>query len=208
MAHNRLDIRNITIAYGDTNVIDGFSLCVNAGESVAVTGASGCGKSSLLRAVAGITPLAEGTIYLNDMALSPENAYWFRGRVAYLPQDLSFPCEWVSEMIDTLFGLKANRKKYNKDRLMYNINRLGLECNIVEKRFSEISGGQRQRLLLAATALLERSFILLDEPTSALDRNSSNSVSDFLFSLEYKPGIIAVTHDELFARCCDRIVAI
>lgn len=208
MAHNRLDIRNITIAYGDTNVIDGFSLCVNAGESVAVTGASGCGKSSLLRAVAGITPLAEGTIYLNDMALSPENAYWFRGRVAYLPQDLSFPCEWVSEMIDTLFGLKANRNKYNKDRLMYNINRLGLECNIVEKRFSEISGGQRQRLLLAATALLERSFILLDEPTSALDRNSSNSVSDFLFSLEYKPGIIAVTHDELFARCCDRIVAI
>lgn len=206
MTHNLLDIKNITIAYDDTVVLDGFSLRVSAGESVAVTGTSGCGKSSLLKAIVGISPLTKGEIYMDDTALSPGNAHWFRSKVAYLPQELSFPCEWVSELIHTLFGLKANRGRYDRDKFMHYINRLGLEEHIVKKRLSEISGGQRQRLMIAATMLLERRFILLDEPTSALDRDSVKAVADVLLNLEYKPGIIAVTHDEIFARRCDKSI--
>lgn len=203
-----LYIDNIVVAYDDKTIIHNFSLQVGKGETIAVTGASGCGKSSLLKAILGIVPIKAGNINISEMELSAHNIYAFRKKTAYLPQELTFPCEWVHEMIALTFGIKANRGKENRELLHTYLNKLSLDSDICEKRLSEISGGQRQRIMIAVAALTNKDFILLDEPTSALDKESARKVLDFLNSLDNKPGIIAVTHDAEFASHCSRVVDI
>lgn len=206
MKNNTLRIDNITVAYGKTTVLRNFSMYVNRGESVAVMGTSGCGKSSLLKAVIGISPIVSGTIGIGDSMLDAHGVVTFRKHFAYLPQELTFPCERVGEMANMLFRLKTNKGKEQYDTLCFYIEQLGLSRSICDKRLSEISGGQRQRVMIAIAALLQKDFMLLDEPTSALDKETSTLVHDFLMGLEHKPGIIAVTHDTAFALKCSRVV--
>ncbi len=201
-----LKIENLTIAYGAEPVLNDFSMSIEKGETVAITGASGCGKSSLLKAVLGLTPIKQGYISIGDTVLSAENIAMFRRKTAYLPQELTFPCEWVNEMITITFGIKANIGKYNKEKLQEYFQRLGLDADICNKRFSEISGGQRQRVMIAVTALTGKEYILLDEPTSALDKDSAKRVIEFLNNLEDKPGVIVVTHDLEFSKLCNRVI--
>ena len=138
--------------------------------------------------------------------MSAENIVAFRRKTAYLPQELTFPYEWVSEMIAVTFRIKANIGKEDNNKLHTYLEQLGLDADICNKRFSEISGGQRQRVMRAVTAVTGKDFILLDEPTSALDHDSVNRVISFLSNLEHKPGIIVVTHDNEFAGQCNRVI--
>ena len=201
-----LKIENLTIAYTANPVLSNFSMHISKGESVAITGASGCGKSSLLKAILGIAPIRQGSITVGDTELSAENIVAFRRKTAYLPQELTFPYEWVSEMIAVTFRIKANIGKEDNNKLHTYLEQLGLDADICNKRFSEISGGQRQRVMIAVTALTGKDFILLDEPTSALDNDSVKRVISFLSNLEHKPGIIVVTHDNEFAGQCNRVI--
>lgn len=203
---NTLKIEDITVVYGNTTVLRNFSMYVNRGESVAVTGASGCGKSSLLKAVIGISPIVSGIVSIGDNILDSHGAAMFRRHFAYLPQELTFPCERVCEVANILLRLKANKGKEHTERLLSYFERLGLHRDIYNKRLSEISGGQRQRVMIAVAALLQKDFMLLDEPTSALDRETSELVHDFLVNLEHKPGILAVTHDAAFSSKCNKVV--
>lgn len=201
-----LEVKNISIEYDGESIVRDFSMHVNCGEFIAIKGVSGCGKSSLLKAILGIVPVSKGSISLDGLELSSQSIGEYRKRMAYLPQELTFPCNTVKEIIDLIFSLKVNRCKMNVKQLNLSLKKLGLDEDICNKSLSEISGGQRQRVMLAATALTAKEYILLDEPTSALDRESATAVFRFLHELEYKPAIIAVTHDDTFAALCDRVV--
>lgn len=203
-----LEIDNITIEYDKKCVLHNFSMSVERGATVAVVGTSGCGKSSLLKAIIGIAPITDGRIKINGVELSSQNVNELRRHIAYLPQELSFPCEWVKEIVELTLNLTANRGYWDRGVLLDYFVRLGLEKDIYEKRLSEISGGQRQRVMIAVAALLKKEIILLDEPTSALDSDSSNMVFDFLTTLEHRPTIISVTHDETFAKLCNESINI
>ena len=207
---NILEVSHLTVSYGDHTVINDFSMCLKSGEMVAVTGASGSGKSSLLRAVLGFVLMDSGEINVADTPVSGGHYEVLRQRSSYLPQDLSFPCEFVSEVLELPFTFKCNRSR-SVSHEMWNdcFQRLGLDKGIVEKRVNEISGGQKQRLLLAVTAMLDKDIIFLDEPTSALDPHSAGLVIEFLKELARSgKSIIAVTHDAKFAAVCDRVVEI
>lgn len=203
-----LEIDNITIEYDKKCVLRNFSMSIERGTSVAVIGASGCGKSSLLKAVIGIVPMSSGSIKLDGVVLSPQSVNEYRHRIAYLPQELTFPCEWIREIVELTLNLRANRGCENREVLLDYFGMLGLEKEILEKRLSEISGGQRQRVMIAIAALLRKDIILLDEPTSALDSESTHKVFDFLTNLKYRPTIIAVTHDKIFAQMCNKNINI
>lgn len=103
-----------------------------------------------------------------------------RRQIAWIPQELALPFEWVKEMVALPFGLKVNRSvPFSEERLFTCFDELGLEHELYTKRVNEVSGGQRQRIMLAVAAMLNKPLIIIDEPTSALDAGSTGKVLSF-----------------------------
>ncbi len=202
-----IEVQDITLGYGGESVLSHFSCHIRRAELVCITGKSGCGKTSLLKAFIGLTPFT-GSIRVGGAELSERTCDAIRNRTAYLPQELSFPAEFVREAIDQTLRLKRTRKSADTDaRLRANMYKLGLDAELLDRRMAEISGGQRQRLMLATIALLDRELWLLDEPTAALDEASRDLVVDFLLEQQQRgTTIVTVSHDaEFAARCTAKI---
>lgn len=200
-----LDIINTSISFGNDILFKGLTIQLKKTEMVCVTGQSGKGKSSLLNAIMGFVPLKEGTISVDGVKLGIGTVEQIRRKIAWLPQELSLPSEWVSEMIAIPFELKANQAvHFSKDKLLSFFSLLGLDTELYNKKVSEISGGQRQRIMIAVAACLEKELLIVDEPTSALDPISVDKVIDFFQFLRNKGmTILAVSHDMRFIKACD-----
>lgn len=202
-----INIKNISVCFGNLTLFKRLDLQVRRGESVCICGGSGSGKTSLLKAILGFVPLSEGTIQVDDITLNPRTADHIRRKIAWIPQELALPTEWISEMVKMPFELKANRETgFDKERLMEYFTLLGLDRELYGKRVNEVSGGQRQRIMLAVTALLNKPLLIVDEPTSALDPESCLRVIGFFKSLCDKGmTILSVSHDKQFAAGCDKV---
>jgi len=203
-----LYINNACIAFGNEVLFSEFSMQLNKGESACITGQSGCGKSSLLNAVMGFVPLSKGTIRVGTTLLDKLTIDTIRHQIAWIPQELALPYEWVKDIIEIPFALKANRgTSFSKEQLFMHFDELGLESDLYQKRVNEISGGQRQRIMIAVAAMLEKPLIIVDEPTSALDAGSTDKVSMF-FRRQTEKGaaILAVSHDMDFAKSCNQLI--
>lgn len=199
---------NIVIRFGEECVLDRFSCHIHRGDFVCITGMSGCGKTSLLKAFLGLAPLAAGEIRVGEYMLSEHTCGAIRKQVLYLPQDLALPYTMVDEAVTHVLRVGGLRYDRSLKSLLYaNMKKLGLDEDLLGKRVAEISGGQRQRLMLAALSLLNREVWLLDEPTAALDKTSRDYVIDFLIE-QQRCGktIVAVSHDVCFSDRCSMII--
>lgn len=176
-------VRDLDVSFPPRRVLRGVSLRVDTGQVLCVGGESGCGKSTLLRAILGLVP-GEGEVRVGDVRLGPESVSQVRRLTAYVPQELALPCVGVEEMVMLPFTLKANRAlQPNRRALLAEWECLGLSEDLLGKRVAEVSGGQRQRLMLATAGLLRKPLLLADEPTSALDRESAGRVVDYFHHL-------------------------
>jgi len=202
-----LQINNICIEYSHKLLIENLTLHIQKGEMLCITGESGSGKTSLLRAILGFVPLKRGEIRIDHTLLSAKTIGTIRQKIAYIPQELSFPSEWVREIVQLPFALKANHtNQFSQEKLFEYFHLLGLKKELLHKRVCEISGGQKQRIIIAISALLEKPFFIIDEPTSALDKESSYKTLAFFQNLAQKgQTIIVVSHDQQFASGCNRI---
>ncbi len=205
-----LRIENLGVRFGDTDIFTEMNLHVGKGEVVCLTGQSGCGKTTLLRAIMGFVTPYRGSVTVDGITLSPSTADTIRHQIAWMPQGLSLPTEWVNEMVRLPFNLKVNRGvRFSEEKLLEHFDTLGLEKQLLDKRLHEISGGQRQRILLAITAMQEKPIILIDEPTSALDKNSTHKALGFVQQLGREGRtVLAVSHDTEFMNGCTRIETI
>ena len=203
-----LHINNACIAFGTEVLFSGFEMKLEKGETACIVGQSGCGKTSLLNAVMGFVPLYEGTIKVGGTLLDKSTIDLVRRQIAWIPQELALPFEWVKEMVSLPFELKVNRSvPFSEERLFMCFDELGLEHELYFKRVNEVSGGQRQRIMLAVAALLNKPLIVIDEPTSALDTGSTNKVLAF-FRRQAEKGaaVLAVSHDKDFASGCHYLI--
>lgn len=201
-----LNINGATLRYGNQTIFKNISLKASRGELVGITGESGCGKTSLIRAILGFAP-SEGSIIVDETPLCPNTVEEIRTKIAYLPQELSLPVDTVDDMVRLTFELKANKgAAFSKEALMSDWNKLNLSPELLNKHVSEISGGQRQRILLSAAGLLGKPLLLADEPTSALDATASEAVANYLRMLadERNAAVVVVTHSNMLANRCDR----
>ena len=203
-----LHINNACIAFGTEVLFSGFEMKLEKGETACIVGQSGCGKTSLLNAVMGFVPLYEGTIKVGGTLLDKSTNDLVRRQIAWIPQELALPFEWVKEMVSLPFELKVNRSvPFSEERLFMCFDELGLEHELYFKRVNEVSGGQRQRIMLAVAALLNKPLIVIDEPTSALDTGSTDKVLAF-FRRQAEKGaaVLAVSHDKDFASGCHYLI--
>ena len=203
-----LHINNACIAFGTEVLFSGFEMKLEKGETACIVGQSGCGKTSLLNAVMGFVPLYEGTIKVGGTLLDKSTIDLVRRQIAWIPQELALPFEWVKEMVSLPFELKVNRSvPFSEERLFMCFDELGLEHELYFKRVNEVSGGQRQRIMLAVAALLNKPLIVIDEPTSALDTGSTDKVLAF-FRRQAETGAagLAVSHDKDFASGCHYLI--
>ena len=203
-----LHINNACIAFGAEVLFSGFNMKLERGETACIVGQSGCGKTSLLNAVMGFVPLKEGSIQVGEILLDISTIDSVRRQIAWIPQELALPFEWVKEMVALPFGLKVNRSvPFSEERLFAYFDELGLEHELYTKRVKEVSGGQRQRIMLAVAAMLNKPLIIIDEPTSALDADSTGRVlSFFRRQAEKGTAVLAVSHDKDFASGCHYLI--
>lgn len=205
-----LEVKNLSLALGGKQLFDKLSFSVADGEMLCITGISGCGKTSLLNAVMGFLPVDGGFISIDGEQVTAESAYAFRKMMSYVPQDLSFPCTRVEEMVTLPFSLHAAAGiDSSKKRIMEEWQRLELEEDLYKKNVSEISGGQRQRMMIAAARMLDRKIMIVDEPTSALDDRTSMIVADYLMDVARSGAIVlAVSHNAAFAARCTKTISL
>lgn len=195
-----LEIDHITIAYGPTIAVHDVSLAVADGEFVVVTGSNGSGKSSMVRSVVGLVPVASGTIRL-DGTVARTSAHWRvrRRAAAYVPQRTTpgtFPL-LVHELLASSGSDGA---------ALQAAERLGIGA-LVERPLTTLSGGQLQRAYLArAVGCIDAgaTLLLADEPTSALDFAGQDDVA--LLLAEMAVDRLVVSHDAAVVRRADRVV--
>lgn len=208
-----LDIVGLTVRYGTRIGIQSVSLTIRPGELVALVGPNGAGKTTFVRAVLGLIPPAEGQIHVQGTSVSALSFRERARRMAWLPQEEQ-PQENVAILDYVLFGRYAHVPPfYSENSDDYARAEEALRSvNLWDRRTSgiwEISGGERQRVLLARALTQDAPILLLDEPTSHLDIAHQLELLDRL--QRWRRGaercVVAAMHDlNLATRYADRVV--
>lgn len=190
-----LDVHDVGLNYGTTQILKSISLEVREGETVAILGESGCGKTSLLRIVAGLVECKSGSVLLNGNSingLAPSQ----RG-IVYLDQDpLMF--EHLTVYENVAFALRvAKRPRVEIDSNVQQMLRAVQLEEHATKRSWQLSGGQKQRVAFARAILANPRVLLLDEPFCSLDSRSRSIMQQLFLNLrqQYAITCLFVTHD-------------
>lgn len=193
-----LKVESLSCSYGATRVLDRVGLEVPSGTTTAILGASGCGKTTLLRAIAGFVRPSSGVVTLGEQVVSGPKT-WVkpeRRQIGYVSQDGNlFPHLSVAENIT--FGLTW-RQRRARARVAELLELVGLAAELADRSPDRLSGGQQQRVSLARALARDPRLVLLDEPFSALDvalrESTREAVAAALRATEST--VVLVTHDQ------------
>ncbi|MBK7408339.1 MAG: ABC transporter ATP-binding protein [Saprospirales bacterium] len=196
---NIVELRNVSQSYdgGQSYVIQNTQMLIedkpDKGQFIVILGASGCGKSTILRYIAGLQKPTEGDVLIHDKPITSQN------RVSMVFQQYS-SLPWMTVLDNVALGLryKGIDEKERNQRAMELIEMVGLAGH--EKKFAQyptLSGGQLQRVAIARSMIANPEILLMDEPFGALDINTRLQMQELLLDLWYKfhPTVVFVTHD-------------
>ena len=193
-------------------VLKGVDLQVKKAEIIAIVGASGVGKSTLLHLLGGLDRPTEGTIFYegeNIFALNDQELDRFRNEeIGYVFQFHHLLPEFTALENVVMPGLIARQKSdVAQDRAKELLEYVGLGERL-EHRPSELSGGERQRVAIARALVNQPKVVLADEPTGNLDQKTSEAVHDLLWTLsdQFNQTFIIVTHNQTLAQRADRLI--
>jgi len=220
-----LDIRNLSARAGDTPVLRGISLKVNRGEAMALVGESGAGKSTIAKAILGILPagieVTSGEIEFqgtNLLKLRPAEMRALLGvKIALIPQDPQTslnPSRRIGNQLTDGLRLRAGMAKAEaREKAVSLLADVHIRDpqSVLTRYPHELSGGMRQRVLIAQAFSLNPDVIIADEPTTALDVTVQKQVLRLIRQLQRDHGttLLFVTHDlGVVAQICDRMTVL
>ena len=207
----RLIIKEVSFSYGSFPVLHGLSMEVGDGEVVSVVGPNGSGKSTLLRCAARVLKPRRGVIYLDGKEIAALNGSELAKRLGYVPQAAAeaFP---FTVLETVLMGRKPHLKWGVSRRDLAVVGEIlrymGIE-QMADRCLGELSGGQRQKVLLARALAQEPEVLLLDEPTASLDIRHQLEVLELVRDLAQRDrrAVVMVMHDlNLAARFADKLI--
>lgn len=189
-----LEVDGVTVEYGSTVAVDDASFVVDHGHVLALLGASGSGKSSLLRAIVGLEPVAAGNVRWEGRDLADVKVHKRRFGLVFQDGQL-FPTMTVAKNV--AYGLGKFDKLARRGRVQELLKLVGLP-GYADRKPSELSGGEAQRVALARALAPNPRAIFLDEPLSALDLGLRRRLADDLSRILKETGTTAVyvTHDQ------------
>lgn len=204
MTNPVIELNNVTKSFGDHEVLKGVNLNVNSGEVVSVIGASGSGKSTMLRCINLLERPDGGDIVFNGESIFGQdvNIAGYRTKVGMVFQSFNL-FENMNVLKNCTIGqikvLKRDKKEAEEIALKY-LEKVGMSA-FVNARPSQLSGGQKQRVAIARALAMEPEVLLFDEPTSALDPEMVGEVLLVMKRLaESGLTMIVVTHEMQFAK--------
>lgn len=196
-----IEIKNLKKSFGDLLIWEDVTFTINDGDTVAIIGRSGCGKSVLLKHINALLYPDSGTIeidgsnihaqdYVSQRKLRQKFGILFQGSALFDSintfENIAFPLRYFTDY----------KENEIKDLVMSALQQVNLE-NVHDKETSELSGGMRKRVGLARAIILEPEYIMYDEPTSGLDPQTSDEINDLIIRMSEELEItsIVVTHD-------------
>ncbi|MBA1335413.1 MAG: Putrescine transport ATP-binding protein PotA [Firmicutes bacterium] len=181
-----LEVKNVTVSYGEFTALGDISLKLNRGEICTLLGPSGCGKTTLLYTIAGLVKQKAGEIVKDDNAL----------RMSLIPQHYGLlPWKRAVDNVALSLIIKGCDRRSSRLKARGLLAEMGLSG--VEDRFpGQMSGGQKQRVALARSLVFQPDLLLMDEPFSSLDQLTREELQEFLLMLHEKNEftVLMVTH--------------
>lgn len=189
-----IEIKNLSKKYGEEEVLKKINFKINDNEFLSILGASGCGKTTLIRLLIGLEKATTGEIIKDGIDITNINPSLREMGIVFQDYAL-FPNMNVLKNIE--YAMKHKKIENYHEKAKEIIKKVGLEKHI-NKKPSELSGGQQQRVAIARTLVLNPKVILLDEPMSALDAENRLNLRKELKELQKKFNItmIYITHDQ------------
>ena len=188
---NAIEIKNLTVAYGENIALEDFNLDVEIGSLMALVGPNGAGKSTLIKTVLKFLKQITGEIKINGKNL------------AYVPQRNSVDWDFPTTLFDVVemgcygrVGLFKRVNKEEKAKVLKAIEQVGM-LEFKDRQISELSGGQQQRAFIARALVQEANIYLMDEPFQGVDSTTEKSIVDILKKLKSDGKTLLVVHHDL-----------
>ena len=206
----RMEINGLNFSYDEKCAVSNVSINIKNGEFVGIIGPNGSGKSTLLKNIYRALSPDDGTIILDGENLLKMKHKKSAQKLAVVGQENEVPFDFSVEEIVSM-GRSPHKKLFDADTkqdiymVHHALEHLGME-NMAKRNFQKLSGGEKQRVLLARTVAQESDFLILDEPTNHLDINYQLQMFDFVKRL--KVTVLCAIHDlNIAALYCDRLYA-
>ena len=188
---NAIEIKNLTVAYGENIALEDFNLDVEIGSLMALVGPNGAGKSTLIKTILKFLKQITGKIKINGKNL------------AYVPQRNSVDWDFPTTLFDVVemgcygrVGLFKRVNKEEKAKVLKAIEQVGM-LDFKDRQISELSGGQQQRAFIARALVQEADIYLMDEPFQGVDSTTEKSIVDILKKLKSEGKTLLVVHHDL-----------
>jgi iron complex transport system ATP-binding protein len=196
-----LEVKNLKFGYGDHLVIKDTSFHIERGKFVSIIGPNGSGKSTLLKTLNSIYKPSSGRVLLEGRDISSYKKREIARKIALVPQDTNIDYEFTVEDI-VMMGRHPYKKRFEKEndedyRILEEALEMTNTLELKDRLITEVSGGERQRVIIAKALAQKPSIIMLDEPTSNLDINHQIEILNLLKLFNEKRGttVVLVIHD-------------
>ena len=212
-AEQEIIIDKIDFSYRkELKLLHNFSMNINKGECIAITGQSGCGKSTISKLLLGLYKVENGMIWIDGQPYLKINNMEIRQKIAYVPQEPYLFNDSIKENI-RIGKLNATDEEIENAAKIAHAHEFIMKFEngyetMVGERGNKLSGGERQRIAIARAIIKDAPIILLDEATSALDNESEQFVNESLKSLINKKTIIMIAHRLKTVKNADQIIVI
>lgn len=195
-----LDVKDLFVAYGQSQALHGISFTASANETVAIMGRNGMGKTTLFKALMGVLPVKSGSIELAGQEISKDESFRRVAKgIAYVPQGrMIFPTLTVEENIQT--GLENAKVRRIPDEIYALFPVL---FDMKSRKGGNLSGGQQQQLAIARALVTNPKVLLLDEPTEGIQPSIIKDIAKALNEIRKLRGITIVVSEQVLSFAMD-----